>query len=237
MNRKFLFVLVLCSAGAAQAQDPGLSVSIGARAWQTEWTTFSYYAPPETPNESVALTQVSANGELALMPLVSARYGKFVASMSGFPSTSFAFGDGTRGKREEFDANVGYYVLPRLAVTVGYKQVSQSGDAGRYRPSGPVLGLSCNASLDGAWSLYGSLGVGWLETPSGDEIDFEADYRLAELGLAYTLNGNRWPRAWTLTAGYRIQVMNSKDAFPQDNPTQDGLDTTQGFTLGVIATF
>ena len=236
MNRKFLVVLILCCAGAAHAQDPGLSLSIGVRAWQTDWTTFSYYAPPPA-NENVALTQVSADGKLALMPLLSARYGKFLGSLSGFPSTSFSFDDGSRGEREEFDANVGYYVLPGLAVTIGYKKVSQSGDAGRYRPSGPVLGLSGNAPLDGPWSLYGSLGVGWLKTPSGDKIDFEADYRLAEVGLGYTLNTNRWLSAWTFTAGYRMQVMNSKDAFPDDNPTQDGLDTTKGFTVGVIATF
>jgi hypothetical protein len=47
------------------------------------------------------------------------------------------------------------------------------------------------------------------------------------------LNGSRLPRRWTLTGGYRIQILTSKDAFG----TQDGRDTTQGFTLGAMATF
>ena len=62
------------------------------------------------------------------------------------------------------------------------------------------MGISGNAPLGGAWSFYGNLGIGRLETPGGDEIEFEADYRLAELGMAYTLDGDRLPRRWTFTA-------------------------------------
>ena len=38
---------------------------------------------------------------------------------------------------------------------------------------------------------------------------------------------------WTLTGGYRMQVMRSKEAFG----SQDGRDTTQGMTLGLLVTF
>jgi hypothetical protein len=227
MNRIWLVILALCSADAAFAQDPGVSVSVGVRVWYTDWTTFSYFG------DNLALTQISAKEQLATMPLLSVRYRDFIGSLSGFPSTGFSFDDASRGTREEFDANIGYFVMPGLAVTLGYKKVSQSGDAGRYRPAGPVVAVSGNAPLGGAWSLYGSLGVGRLKTPGGDKIDFKADYRLTELGLAYTLNGDGLPRRWTFTAGYRIQVLTSKDALG----TQDGRDTTQGFTLGALATF
>jgi hypothetical protein len=236
MNRKWLVVLALCSAHVALAQDEGVSVSVGARAWYTDWTTFSYY--PGEPNQpNLALTQVAAKEKFVLMPLISVRYRDFFGSLSGFPSTGFTFDDTQSGDREEFDANVGYFVLPGLAFTLGYKKVSQSGDAGRYRPAGPVVGVTGNAQLQGAWSLYGNLGVGWLKTPGGDEIKFDADYRLAEVGIAYTLGGKRHPKHWTFTGGYRIQVMTSNEAIPEVNPAQDGRDTTQGFTLGVIATF
>jgi hypothetical protein len=161
------------------------------------------------------------------------RYGDFLGSVSALPSTGFSFASGSRGTREELDANIGYFVMPGLAFTLGYKKVEQRDGANRYRPAGPVIGVSGNAPLGGAWSLYGSLGVGRLKTPGGDAIDFEADYRLTELGLAYTLDGDRLPRRWTFTGGYRIQVMSSKDAFG----TQDGRDTTQGFTIGAMATF
>lgn len=232
MKRTWFLVMALCSANAALAQDPGFSVSVGARAWFTDWTTFSYYTDGGNPAQNLALTEVTANEEIALMPMVSVRYGKFVGALSGFMSTSYSFDDGSRGERDEFDANVGYSVMTGLAITVGYKQIDQSDGPTHYRPRGPVVGLSANAPLGGAWSLYGNLGVGWLETPGGDEVKFDADYRLAELGLAYSLS-TRMPKSWTFTAGYRIQVLTSDDAFE----TQDGRDTTQGFTVGVLATF
>lgn len=232
MNKGSLVILALFSATPALAQKPGASVSVGVRAWHTDWTTFSYFTDDGTPPQNLALTQVSADAEITLMPLISVRYGNWLGSVSGLPSTDFAFPSGS-GTREEFDANLGYFVMPSLALTVGYKRVSQSDGPNRYRPEGPVVGVTANAPLAGVWSMYGSLGVGWLETPSGDAIDFEADYRLAELGLAYTLGGNRMPRNWTFTGGYRFQVLTSKDAFN----SEDGRDTTQGFTLGVMATF
>jgi hypothetical protein len=231
MDRKWLALFALCSAGNALAQEPDFVVSVGARAWYTQWTTFSYFVD-EVTQENLALTQVSADDKLAFMPLISVRHGKWLASASGLPSTDFKFPNG-RGTREEFDANIGYFVIPSLAFTLGYKYVSQSDGPNRYRPAGPVVGINANAPLAGVWSMYGSLGVGWLKTPGGDAIDFDADYRLAELGLAYTLEGNRMPRRWTFTGGYRIQVMTSNDAFN----SEDGRDTTQGVTLGVMATF
>ncbi|HKU13576.1 MAG TPA: hypothetical protein VJQ52_04220 [Steroidobacteraceae bacterium] len=232
MNRKWLILFALCSTGTAlAAEEPGVVISVGARAWYTQWTTFSYFVD-EATQQNLALTQVSADDKLAVMPLVSVRYDKWLASASALPSTDFTFPNG-KGTREELDVNVGYFVVPSLAVTLGYKHVSQSDGPNRYRPAGPVLGLSANAPLAGLWSMYGSLGAGWLKTPGGDAIDFEADYRLAELGLAYALDGNSMPRRWTFTGGYRIQVVSSHDAFD----SQDGRDTTQGFTLGVMASF
>jgi hypothetical protein len=233
MNKNWSVVLALCGAGLAQAQESGLSVSVGARAWYTEWTTFSYFAPQ---NVNLALTQVSATNKLVLVPVVSVRYGDFVGSFSAVPSTRFSFADGGSGTRREFDANVGYALMPGLAVTLGYKKVSQRDGASRYEPGGPVAGLSANAQLDGPFSVYGALGLGRLKTPTSDDpnvVQFKADYRLTELGLAYGLNADRPLRRWTFTTGYRIQVMSSKEAFG----SQDGRDTTQGFTFGAVATF
>lgn len=238
MNKELLIVLALLwSTGPALAQDPNLSVSVGARAWYTDWSTFSYLPDLSTPNpdDNLALTQVSANEKLTFMPMVSVRYGNFIGSMSAMLSTKFKFPDDDEfdDEREEFDINVGYFVLPGLAFTLGYKKVEQSNGPDRYRPAGPVIGMSGNAPLSGAWSLYGSLGVGRLKTPDGDKISFDADYRLTEVGLAYGLEGGKMPQRWTFTAGYRMQVMSSKEAFG----TQDGRDTTEGFTLGAMATF
>jgi hypothetical protein len=234
---------LVCSAGTATAQDSGVSVSVGARAWYTEWTTFSYFTLPDANGkpENRALTQVSADNKLVLVPVASVRYGDFVGSISVFPSTRFSFADGGSGTRNEFDVNAGYAVLPGLTLTLGYKKVSQRDGSTRYEPAGLVAGLNANAPLDGAVSMYGSFGLARLKTPGsgGDEVvKFKADYRLTEIGLAYALSGDGLPRRWTFTAGYRIQVMSSKEAFfTQDGKPQDGRDTTQGLTFGAIATF
>jgi hypothetical protein len=231
MRRHWFVLLALSGAGAAMAQGSEVSVSVSAKLWYTDWTTFSYYAPDGVNN--LALTQISAEKKLVVIPAVSARYDDFFASISAFPSTQFTFNDGSTGRREEFDANLGYAVLPGLLLTAGYKKVSQSDATSRYRPAGPVIGVSGNAQLSGPWALYGSLGVGWLKTPSGDAVSFSADYRLAELGVAYTWHTDTPVQYLTATGGYRIQIINSKDAFE----SQDGVDTTQGFTVGVIARF
>ena len=230
----FITTLAAWACGGALAQDAGLSVSVGARAWYAQWTTFSYFVQN---NVNQALTQVSADNKFVVVPTVSLRYGDFVGSLSAMPTTSFTFADGGTGKREELDANIGYSVMPGLVLTLGYKKVSQRDGNVRYEPAGPVVGMSGNAPLAGAFSMYGALAFGRLKTPSGggDEVvKFNADYRLTELGLAYGVNtGAAWPRRWTLTAGYRIQVMSSNQALG----TQDGRDTTQGLTLGALATF
>ncbi|MBL8340599.1 MAG: hypothetical protein JNL30_03950 [Rubrivivax sp.] len=235
-----LGVVTALAASLAQAQDGGLSLSVGARAWYTEWTTFGYY-PGADPN--LALTQTSGPSKWVTLPTVSLRFGNFFGSLSAFPSTGFEFTDGSASKRSESDLNVGYAVLPGLSVTLGYKRIAQRGEVFRYEPKGPVLGVSGNAALSGPVSLYGALGVGRLKTPGDprpEVVKFDATYRLTEVGVAYALPSadGALVRRWTFTAGHRIQVMRSKDAFTTAaGRSQDGIDTTQGFTLGVLATF
>lgn len=229
-----VMAMAALSGSAALAQDTGLSVSLGARAWYMEWSTFSYLT--DDNDQNVALTQVSADDKFVLVPLVSARYGNFVGSMSVLPSTRFRFVDGGSGTRSEFDLILGYSVLPGLNLNVGYKKVSQRDGDVRYEPAGPIVGLNGSAPLGNGFSLFGSLAAGKLKTPQsgGDNVvKFKADYRLTEVGLAYALAGEQVSPRWTFTAGYRIQVMNSKEALGR----QDGRDTTQGFAVGAIATF
>lgn len=233
MKSCLILVLAMGLARAALAQDAGLGVSIGARAWFTQWTTFSYYAPA---NVNLALTQESASEKLVLIPVISARYGNFVGSFSFFPTTHFDFSNGESGTRREFDFNAGYTAIPGVTLTLGYKKVSQRGGIYRYEPAGPTAGVNLNAPLAGAYSVYGSLALGKLRTPQSggpEVVKFDTDYRVTELGLAYTLGGDSVVKRWTVTGGYRVQVMSSKNAFRG----QDGRDTTQGFTFGALASF
>ncbi|MFO1286473.1 MAG: hypothetical protein U1F25_07055 [Rubrivivax sp.] len=232
-------LVALCSAGPALAQDSGLVVSAGVRAWYAHWTTFSYYDGGGATN--VALTQTSGPTAWVFLPTASVRWGNWFGSASVFPSKSVDYTDGSSTKRSELDVNAGYAVRPGLNLTLGYKKISQRGDFS-YEPKGPVVGVSANAPMSGAFSLYGSVGVGRLKTPSSNGnpkvVEFKATYRLTEVGLAYAIPGSAFVQRWTITAGHRIQVMHSKDAFTTaTGESQDGIDTAQGFTLGVLATF
>jgi opacity protein-like surface antigen len=225
-------------AGSAQAQDAKFSISVGAKAWSTQWTTFGYYSALPGATTADVVTQVPAKDKVVLLPLLSVRYRDLVAAITAYQSTDHDLSDGTRNARSEFDASLGYFVLPGVAVTLGYKKVSQRDLAGQYRyePAGPVLGLNATAPVGGAFSVYGGLGLGKLKTSSSNDprdVQFKADYRLTEVGLAYTLGTERVVKALSFTAGYRTQVLSSKEALG----SQDGRDLTQGLTLGLIATF
>lgn len=240
-GRARLFVLLSAlAAGAASAQDTGLSISVGARAWYTAWTTFSYY-PGTDPN--LAITQTSGPSKWVLLPNASVRYGNFFASIGAFAATNFEFTDGSATKRSEFDVNAGYSVVPGLNLTLGYKKIAQRGQDRRYEPGGPVVGFSGNAAISGPLSLYGAVGLGRLTTSGAPNdptnVQFKATYRLTEVGLAYTLPGTGFVQRWTLTAGHRVQVIRSKEAFYSAvrDAQQDGIDTTQGVAIGVLATF
>lgn len=225
----------LLLSGAAAAQDGGLSVSAGLRLWQMQWMTFSYASPAS----GQVLTQAAARDRVVLIPALALRSGDWLASLSGFSSTRFDFvTSGGSGDRSEVDANIGWFFAPRAVVTLGYKRVSQRDGEFRYEPRGPVIGLSASAPLTGTWSLVGSFGVGWLKTQRSTDpriVQFDAGYRLSEVGLNYALDAGTWWRALTLSAGWRVQTLSSRDALPRSG--QDGRDLTEGLTLGVVARF
>lgn len=230
-HRHWPWALLLAAAGA-QAQDDGLRVSVGARVWVAQWTTFSYTGG--NPNNII---QSPAETSTVLMPVVSLRWRDWVASASWMPEKTVRFADGDSGNRSERDVNVGYTVMPGLTLTAGWKRIEQSNanKTVRYTPRGLVLGASATAPLSGELALYGSLGFGNFNTPAGipGQVEFKSSYRVTEVGLAHGWATNGWPRRWVATAGYRTQVLNSRDALPGKN----GLDTTQGFTVGVLAQF
>lgn len=234
MTKRIGFIalgLACLAAASAQAQPAEFGVSVGLKAWNTQWTTFGYTGNGE-------LKQVPAEDKTVLVPLLSVRYRDFIGSISGYGSTDYTFIEGGGDSRKELDANVGYFVAPGVAVTLGYKKVGQKQreGSGNYELSGPVAGLSATATLREALALYGAFGFGKLKPTGASNVDLDADYRLTELGLAYTWPTDRWlVKALTFTLGYRTQVFSSKQAL--DTTGQDGRDLTQGFTFGLVASF
>lgn len=217
-------------AGAAQAQEADFGLSVGLKAWNTQWTTFSY---DTNGGGQQVVTQVPAKDKTVLIPQLSARYRSVVASVSRYQPTDHDFVAGGSNRRKELDVNVGYLVTPAVAVTLGYKKVGQSDGTDNYELAGAVLGASATAPLGGGFALYGSFGFGRMKDTAASTVKFDADYRLTELGLAYNLPLDRWLKALTFTAGWRTQVLSSKEALGE----QDGRDLTQGLAFAVLASF
>lgn len=230
MTKNWLIAGVLCSAGIVQAQESDLSVSVGVKAWHTQWDTFGYYPDgDDVPKEDQVLTQVPSESKLVLVPLLSVRYRDFVGSLSVYPATNHS-----AGTRKEFDVNLGYYVLPSVAITLGYKKLEQSSSGFRYVLAGAVAGVNGTAPLGGNFSMYGTYALSRMKTTGSSDADFDSDYRLSELGVAYTLPTPSVAKALTFAVGYRSQVITSKEAAYSG---QDGRDLTQGLTFGVVASF
>lgn len=223
----------LMLSAAVAAQDAGLSVSAGLRLWQMQWTTFSY---AEGVDRSQLLIQVPARERTVMMPMLALQRENWVVSLSGFGSTRINLIPDGSAVRSEFDANLGWFFAPSAVLTLGYKRVSQSGDVFRYQPRGPVVGVTASAPLTGTLSLVGSVGLGWLKTKASSDfrdVQFEADYRLSEVRLNYAADTRGWLRSLTLSVGWRMQSLSSREALGP----QDARDLSQGLSLGVMAGF
>jgi hypothetical protein len=236
MKACITILAALLACGTARGQGEGPVFSAGLKAWSTTWSGFTYEI---TPAGSV-LTPIQAGNKLVWIPSASVRWGSLLASISAYAPADHQFESGTINRRKETDFNVAWLVTPGLALSAGYKRVAQIGEY-RYRPAGPVIGASASAPLSGTLGLYGTLGLGRLKTPGQQsdnrEVVFDADYQLAELGLSWALPIDRWADAINVTAGYRMQVLVSKDAGRDNQLGRDVRDLTQGFVFGMTMRF
>lgn len=248
------------------AETRDLFVSAGLRAWYAQWDSWNVspratgVAVGDDRYEVVESRRGSTEG--ALIPFVSLRYGSMFLSASAMTSTDYTLhetatpgGFDVNSLREERDLNLGWLFAPGVGTTLGYKQIRQRFGSDEYTWRGPVLGLTASAPLASGWGLYGAFGLGRLtgEFPIADisgQTRFNADYRLVDLGVTHTFGAPApWLRALVLTLGYRSQRVATQDyalavipstasgQAPRENTRGALVDTTQGFVLGLQASF
>ncbi len=243
-TRNITLALALCFANAAHAQDAALNLTFGVKAWQAQWTTWG--SDISASDGFDVVTQVPAKDKVAMIPVIGLQYGRLVASLSAVAPTGFEFrranDTNIHQKRSELDATVGYYLTPRLSLGVGYKRFTQKGSTFTYEVAGPSVVGGVTAPLRGPWSMYGNAAFGSLSASGKSTIRVNADYRLTELGAVYSIPMSQFLRAISITGGYRIQVVNALKLpiYDQNGAFsyfQDGRDLTQGFTLGLVASF
>jgi len=237
---------------AAEGTDEGFSVTVGTKVWINEWS--SWYTPSIGGQPEVV--PIDSSTKVSLIPVVSLRVRDFYASFSTLLNTSYTLSGqaltSIDASRKEFDANVGYYVLPGLGVSLGFKSLSQTFGGANYRWSGPTIGASVAAPIRGAISAYGALGVGFfkMDLPAADANSsvngsLNANYTIGEIGLAYATAGipTIAMTSTAFTLGYRFQAVRTKDykvraaTGASVNGFTDLSDVTQGPALGFLARF
>ncbi len=254
-----LSVLMLASGSKVAFADGDsgdkLLFNIGAKAWANTWTTGNFNESSTVGSNIVTFDSTST---VALIPSLSLKYGNWALSTGYMPETSYTFTDysdaypGTSAspvrfmntaKRSELDTNVAYYIIPNLAVSVGYKQVVQkytntykigavvsTPSSSTTTMGGLTFGLMGSAAIAGQWNIYGNFAYGAMDvsysptftSPSADT----ATYYSSELGLAYKLSD--FGAAFTF--GYRSQIIDTKVGLSAG--TTMAPDVTKGFILG-----
>ncbi len=240
-------------------------MTLGAKAWVSTWSTWGLDQKPYNGSAYQIVVPLESNTEIALTPVLTAGYGKWRVAFSYMTKTKYDLTGAEPagplqhpiGVRSEIDSTLYYYVLPRLAATVGYKQLRQQFGT-TLKWSGPTLGLVGTAPL-GAPGLdaYGTLAYGFfrLDLPSGQTDAYghtsrSAGYELGEVGLSYNVGAitSSWASHFSVTLGYRTQTVTTKSYGLSANPLSDPAaaagytqvdvrDHTQGLTLSLVGTF
>jgi len=255
----------LAAGAQVPDEDAGFEMSVGAKVWPTSWE--SWVTSPKGTGVALGTSRfqvvqsVSSSEEVSPIPFAIVHYKGFFGSLSAMSRTRFTLRDaGTPGgfdvsaSRREVDAHAGYYLLSGLAVTLGYKQLTQTYGGDEFRWRGPILGLTGSAPIAVGVAIYGNAGAGRMTAnfPAAQadfygRTSFKASYRLGEFGLAYALPWMVWPaNALLLTAGYRAQYVKTEgyalavtdsNGVQSYNTTTSLKDTTQGFVFGVSGSF
>jgi hypothetical protein len=225
----------------------------GAKLWENTWESWIVVPTPFNRGSREVTETINSNTKVAVIPQLSIRYGDWLGTVSALTPTNYtltpSWGTPLAASRYEIDGNLGYYMLPGLALTAGYKQVEQK-FGGTFKWHGPTVGASGTAGLGKGFSLYGTVGVGYMkaELPFADGADqtsLNANYVLGEAGVAYSFGAlGRLTRSLNVTLGYRSQTLTTRGYGLADTSTtpptvsrQDVRDTTQGPTLSVVAVF
>lgn len=220
----------LLGGGTAFAQSSDVKVSIGLKAWNNTWeTSYGIFNGGDLGAGEYAYT---AGQQAALIPTLGIRYKDYLLSASYLPNKSYSFP--TKDvDREEYDVNFGYFLLPGVAVSLGYKEVKQTFHLKpdqSYTYKTPTVGIQASSKLgDGPFFMYGSCALS-----IGDSLKYENQtgttlngwYSAAEFGLGYVLSNNV-----TVTVGTKHQVLDI------DNKGARMRDVTSGLVAGVAYTF
>jgi hypothetical protein len=232
-----------------------LNVSVGFKTWFNNWKSDDKAFQGTNP-----LT-VESHGK-GWIPTVGLRYKDFFVSASGVIGTDYNHGtiktlvgfpgDKMGMRRKEMDINLGYFVHPWVALSVGYKALYSNFTCCppdrffkvSYDYHSPTLGLSANIPIPewnefpSGFSVYGNAGGGYMWVhPSHNAVNNtnHAFYSNFEGGIAYKIP----PLPVALSVGYRYQRIEThfKSGLVSVIHKTNGEDITKGAIVGISFVF
>lgn len=225
-----LSALLLTLAPAALAQERNVSFTIGVKAWVHTWSTWTNSGTVNGP-----VGQTETDTETVLVPSLNLRIKNFFLAADFFPEKEYDFLTTYRGiKRSEWSIVAGYYVVPELALALGWKQINQDfGPGFDMNIDVPMFGLQAGVPIgdSGNWFIYGNGFFGPISVTAkgtGAATDYEGWYYSTELGLGY-----RFFNRLGTTVGYKYQTVR----WDELQGKVPGYDYTAGWILGLSFTF
>ena len=210
---------------------------------------------------------------MSFIPSIAVRYKDYLVSGSYFVKNAYSGPDfrlnyfdtnknvgasvdfyDLKADRQEYDINVGYYFIPGVAVSFGYKKINLTYEmkakvkvnnvtvplgtqSEEITLSTPTIGLQAYSRLgDSPFFMYGndamSIGDSLKRERSTDGKSHNGTYSTAELGVGYAL-----PSGMTFTLGAKYQVADVKVPLGAGIPDQSTRDVTSGLIAGIAYTF
>ena len=250
-------LLAACLPGAGWAQSmpdfKDFSMTLGVKVWQTDWSTAFFQNISDSQFVTVdSIYNRNAELKQTVLPSVTVRYKDFFVSGSQLIKKTFRFPGCCQFDRKENDINIGYSILPGLAVSFGWKQLHYAGGGYWYDAKGNTVGVSASAPIARAVSIYGNMGYGRPAVNSSSTAESfngtRGKYFLSEAGFAFPLG--EWSPALkgaVATAGYRYQRLISKRFATNTYSLSTGAvvftenvdytDITEGPVFGLSMTF
>jgi len=242
---------VFAEETAAIAAGKNLYFSIGVKVWAAEWQS--------SMQGGGSITSTTATAEPVLIPALGIKYKDFFLSGSYFNTTKFEFQEFSNienfgpptgfavttskvsADRTESDVNAGFYIFRSVALSLGYKQVSQKyhttytvpgivdfTDDSETTIKGPTLGIVASASIGEGLGIYENFSYGQLKaTYTGVSESDDARYISSELGFTYRAG------IALMSLGYKYQAIDTQSA----SSKLIGPDVTKGFLFGVNFVF
>jgi hypothetical protein len=219
-----ILTLAAGTQGAWAADPWDVNFTVEAKLWSAEWN--SWDAVVSKGSAASPVQSVSAGTTSSPIVKAGVSYGNFLLVASYLLTTNYSLGGAIdpdtgavlsqRASRKEVDVNAGYFVSTGFAATIGYKEIEQIFGGASYQWGGPIVGISGGVPIRDALSMYSSFAAGFmtLKAPVPDaagSTHANADYVLADLGLAYTFETRHVLSSIKLTLGYRAQVLTTRN--------------------------